>query len=93
MQCRIGCGACCIEASLNLPFWGMPQGKKAGERCVHLSEQRLCLIFDDPRRPQACRQFQAELSICGESFAQASANLALLELATQPCCPIITDPC
>ncbi|HEY9032518.1 MAG TPA: YkgJ family cysteine cluster protein, partial [Pseudomonadales bacterium] len=27
MECRPGCGACCIAASLNQPFFGMPQGK------------------------------------------------------------------
>lgn len=84
MQCRIGCGACCIAASLNRPFYGMPQGKKSGERCVHLDAQNRCQIFTDPRRPKACADFVAEEQICGETFAQAYANLIALEDITLP---------
>jgi hypothetical protein len=82
MQCRKGCGACCIAPSINQPFFGMPDGKKAGMRCVHLSNENLCQLFGDPRRPQCCESFTAELDFCGESFEQALDILRLLEAAT-----------
>ena len=84
MECRPGCGACCIAASLNQPFFGMPQGKPAGVPCVHLSEDRRCRIFTDPRRPAACANFRAEPAVCGDSTEQALAKLLLLETATRP---------
>ncbi len=84
MDCRMGCGACCIAASLNLPFYGMPNGKPSGVRCVHLDENNLCRIFDDPRRPQACADFKAERSVCGDSFEEAYIRLIELEQLTQP---------
>lgn len=84
MQCRIGCGACCIAASFTRPFFGMPHGKQAGERCIHLDEQHLCRIFNDPRRPQACADFQPEESVCGSSFDEAIVRLLALEQQTLP---------
>lgn len=84
MECRIGCAACCIAASLNRPFYGMPEGKKSGERCVHLDTQNRCTIFTDPRRPKACADFKAEKAICGDSYEQAYSNLIALEDATLP---------
>jgi Fe-S-cluster containining protein len=32
MNCRLGCGACCIAPSISSPIPGMPQGKPAGVR-------------------------------------------------------------
>lgn len=84
MDCRMGCGACCIAASFTQPFYGMPEGKKSGVRCVHLDDAHLCKIFTDPRRPKACANFQAEPSVCGESFDEAYANLITLEQLTSP---------
>ncbi|NBX68342.1 MAG: YkgJ family cysteine cluster protein, partial [Proteobacteria bacterium] len=37
MECRIGCGACCIAPSISSPLPGMPHGKPAGVRCVNLN--------------------------------------------------------
>ena len=31
MECRLGCGACCIAPGIHEPFAGMPQGKPAGK--------------------------------------------------------------
>ncbi len=62
----------------------MPQGKPAGERCVHLSDEYACLIIQDPRRPQACAQFLPEQSVCGDDREQALGNIAALELGTAP---------
>ena len=82
MDCRAGCGACCIAPSITQPYYGMPQGKKAGERCVHLSVEHLCGLFGDPRRPQCCSMFQAEEWVCGDSFEKAISILSELELIT-----------
>lgn len=84
MQCREACGACCIAPSIAQPYYGMPLGKAAGERCVHLDESQRCLLFNDPRRPRCCVQFQAEPVVCGDNREQALAILAAMELATLP---------
>ena len=84
MQCRIGCGACCIAPSINEPLPGMPQGKPAGVRCVHLDKDLGCELFGDPRRPALCAAFQAEPAICGDSRQQALVNITALELASAP---------
>ncbi|WP_040481600.1 YkgJ family cysteine cluster protein [Luminiphilus syltensis] len=84
MDCRTGCGACCIAPAIVTPFFGMPGGKPAGVRCVHLSDALRCLLFDDPRRPQACADFQAEALFCGGSREQALEMLSALECSTQP---------
>ncbi|MBS7673106.1 YkgJ family cysteine cluster protein, partial [Vibrio cholerae] len=55
MKCREGCGACCIAPSISSPLPGMPQGKPAGVRCVHLSAEQLCQLFGQPQRPAVCR--------------------------------------
>ena len=82
MQCRAGCGACCIAPSISSPILGMPGGKPAGERCIHLNVDNLCELFNDPRRPKVCGEFKASLETCGESFEQAFENLSLLEKET-----------
>lgn len=84
MECRIGCGACCIAPSINQPFYGMPQGKKAGERCVHLNEHNCCDLFADARRPKVCAEFQADYAVCGDNFEQAIRLLGELEEQTRP---------
>lgn len=88
MHCRTSCGACCIAPSIALPYHGMPQGKAAGERCVHLDLGLRCVLFDDPRRPGCCAAFDAEPALCGEDREQAMANLSLLELHTLPSVPV-----
>jgi hypothetical protein len=60
----------------------MPQGKKAGERCLHLTEDNLCGLFNTPQRPHFCMQFQAEEAFCGHSFAEALVILTELESST-----------
>lgn len=82
MQCRAGCGACCIAPSITRPFYGMPQGKPAGVRCVHLREDLSCGLFGDPRRPAACGQFEAEESVCGRDREEALDILQRLEVLT-----------
>jgi len=71
MKCRPGCGACCIYPSISSPIPGMPDGKPAGVRCIHLTDDLRCAIFEDPMRPEVCRGFKAELLFCGTSSDEA----------------------
>ncbi len=82
MQCRAGCGACCIAPSISSPIPGMPDGKLAGERCMHLDDDHLCKLFNDASRPQVCQDFEANADVCGESFEDAMVKLKWLEIET-----------
>jgi uncharacterized protein len=84
MECRAGCGACCIAPSISSPIPGMPDGKPAGVRCVQLTEDNRCRIFGHPERPVVCSSFQASESMCGDSREAAMLFLDELELATRP---------
>ena len=84
MECRAGCGACCIAPSISAPIPDMPEGKPAGVRCVQLNTHNLCLLFGDPRRPKVCEQFKAVEEICGVSQTQALQRLTRLEAETSP---------
>ncbi|MGM0481912.1 MAG: YkgJ family cysteine cluster protein [Pseudomonadota bacterium] len=82
MQCRIGCGACCIAPSISSSIPGMENGKKAGQRCVQLDHDNKCRLFGLPERPAVCGQFSAEASVCGDSREQALILLTRLEQCT-----------
>ncbi len=82
MECRVGCGACCIAPSINSPIPGMPQGKPAGVRCINLDEHNQCLLFGKPERPALCELFTAESSICGNNREHAMQLITLLEQQT-----------
>lgn len=84
MECRAGCGGCCIAPSISSPIPGMPFGKPAGMPCVQLDENYLCRLFGKPERPAVCVSFKASLEMCGTSRADAIAHLEQLELATRP---------
>jgi uncharacterized protein len=84
MECRAGCGACCIAPSISSPIPGMPQGKPAGVRCVQLDADNRCRLFGDPRRPAVCAGLQPNAEMCGHTREQALAYLDRLELATRP---------
>ncbi|MBN2486732.1 MAG: YkgJ family cysteine cluster protein [Bacteroidales bacterium] len=79
MECRPGCGACCIVISISSPIPGMPNGKPAGTPCIHLSADGLCSIFGQAGRPAVCSGFKAERAICGKNREEAIKNLARLE--------------
>lgn len=79
-ECRI-CGACCIAQSISSIIPETSQGKPAGTRCVHLSAENRCRIYNE--RPQVCRDFTATVELCGSSFSEAMANLTWLENATK----------
>jgi uncharacterized protein len=82
--CRPGCGACCVAPSIATPFLGMPNGKRAGERCVHLDDDARCALFGHPDRPRCCSDLRPEPAMCGASAAEAFAILADLEQRTRP---------
>ncbi|MFG0382432.1 YkgJ family cysteine cluster protein [Pseudomonas sp. zbq_18] len=82
MQCRPGCGACCIAPSISSPIPGMPNGKPAGVRCLHLSAESLCALFGQPERPAVCSGFAADIEVCGNSREEAIHLIGWLELAT-----------
>ncbi len=84
MQCRSGCGACCIAPSIAEPFHGMPAGKPAGVRCVHLDEAYACRLFGDPRRPAVCALFTPEPGVCGDNREEALVLIQLLEVQSSP---------
>lgn len=82
MDCRAGCGACCIAPSISSPIPGMPHGKAAGQRCVQLDADNLCRIFGRPERPAVCAGFAADPQVCGSSRDEAIRLLGWLEQAT-----------
>jgi uncharacterized protein len=79
IPCRPGCGACCIAPSISSPIPGMPDGKLSGVRCIHLTEEYLCGIFDSPDRPKVCDDFKADRLVCGDSREEGLERLYSLE--------------
>ena len=84
LACRSGCGACCIAPSITSPIPGMPQGKRAGERCVQLLPDMRCAIFGRPERPAFCASLRPTQDMCGASREEALGLLARLETMTKP---------
>lgn len=82
MECRDGCGACCIAPSISSPLPGLPRGKAAGERCPHLTTSLRCALFGRPERPAVCSGFAPEPAVCGGDRQQALQTLTWLEGAT-----------
>jgi uncharacterized protein len=79
MECRLGCGACCTVISISSPIPGMPEGKPAGIRCIHLTDDYKCVLFNTAERPWICGAFQADVLICGNSREEAITIIAQLE--------------
>jgi len=84
MDCRIGCGACCIAPSISSALPGMANGKPAGVRCLHLTKDNRCALFGKPERPDVCNKLQPSEDMCGHSAHEAFIRLASLERATAP---------
>ena len=84
LDCRVGCGACCIAPSISSPIPGMPQGKPAGVRCVQLTDDNRCAIFGRPERPAVCVSLRPSAAMCGPDRAHALMYLQALEHSTQP---------
>jgi len=84
MECRIGCGACCIVISISSPIPGMPEGKPSGVRCVQLTDDNRCKIFGKPERPAVCSSLRPSLEMCGTESSHAYTYLEKLEKLTRP---------
>lgn len=84
MDCRAGCGACCIAPTISSPIPGMPNGKPAGMRCIQLDEINRCRIFGRPERPAVCVRLRPEPVMCGFDRDDAMAWLVALEQLTAP---------
>lgn len=84
MDCRAGCGACCIAPAISSAIPGMPLGKPAGARCVQLTEDNTCKLFGQPERPAVCAGLRPAEEMCGTSQHQAMAYLSWLEQVTAP---------
>ncbi|MFN0123276.1 MAG: YkgJ family cysteine cluster protein [Blastocatellia bacterium] len=84
MECRPGCGACCIAPSISTPIPGMPDGKPAGVRCVQLTADNRCLLYGHPDRPPVCVTLRPHADMCGANDAEAMRILTQLEQLTRP---------
>jgi uncharacterized protein len=82
MECRTGCGACCIAPSISSPIPGMPDGKPAGVRCIQLTSDNKCSIFGKPERPRVCTSLKPSRELCRETSEEALSYLLYLEEAT-----------
>ncbi|HEX8979646.1 MAG TPA: YkgJ family cysteine cluster protein [Parasulfuritortus sp.] len=87
LDCRSGCGACCIAPSITSPIPGMPEGKPAGVPCIQLTKDLRCALFGLPERPAFCAGLQASAEMCGAGRDAALTWLADLEIQTAPDIP------
>ena len=78
MNCRPGCGACCIAPSIS------SLGKPPGLPCPHLDEALRCRLFGRPERPPVCVSLAPSEEMCGGSREQAMIWLTRMERATSP---------
>ena len=84
MECRPGCGACCICMSISSPIPGMPCGKPAGVRCKQLTSDNRCRLFGKPERPVVCIKLKPSVEMCGFENKHAFSYLTALEELTKP---------
>lgn len=84
MDCRVGCGACCIALSISSPIPGMPDGKPAGVRCVQLTDDNRCQLYGQPERPAVCVRLRPSQEMCGQNTEEAMIYLTELERLTSP---------
>lgn len=64
--------------SISSPVPGMPDGKPAGVRCIHLTNDYKCALWGDPSRPKVCSDYKAEPEFCGNNREEALSILASL---------------
>lgn len=83
IECRLGCGACCIAPSISSPIPGMLKGKPAGVRCIQLSGDNRCLLWKNPQRPAVCSSFAPSSETCGANREHALLYLSQLEAVTR----------
>ena len=89
MECRPGCGACCIAPSISSPIPGLPYGKPAGTACVQLDQDYRCRIFGRPERPAVCTALLPESGMCCDSREEALAAIEELERVTESTCDLL----
>ena len=58
----------------------MPEGKAAGVRCVNLTDDYRCVIYNDHGYPKVCAGFNAEKEFCGKDREEAMRILGSLSL-------------
>jgi uncharacterized protein len=49
----------------------MEDGKPAGVKCIHLTEDCTCSIYNDASKPKVCSDFKAEPEFCGSDREEA----------------------
>lgn len=84
MHCRPACGACCIAPSISAVLPALPEGKPAGVRCPHLTDDIRCALFGSPDRPAVCSGLRPGPEMCGDSAEEAHATLIGWERLTAP---------
>jgi uncharacterized protein len=84
VECRVGCGACCIALSISSHIPGMPKGKLAGVRCIQLTSNNRCKLIGKSERPTVCNNLRPSKEMCGETATEALAWLDNLEKLTAP---------
>lgn len=62
----------------------MQNGKPAGVRCVQLTDENQCRIFDSDLRPTVCGNLQPADEMCGDCAAEAMKRLTQWEQVTRP---------
>lgn len=86
LNCRLGCGACCIAPSISTPIpqpdGSAPRPKPAGEACAQLDADLRCRLFGKPERPSVCVSLRPQADMCGPSAAHALRWLTRLEAQT-----------
>lgn len=82
MECRLGCGACCIAPSISSTIPGMPEGKPAGVRCIQLTNDNKCKLFEKKERPAVCINLKPSNEMCGKTAREAYLYLENLEKLT-----------
>ena len=78
MDCRPGCGACCIAPSIST------LAKPAGQPCIHLTPDYLCSMFGSARRPGCCAGLKPSREMCRSNRDEALAGLTQMEADTAP---------
>lgn len=63
---------------------GLPNGKPAGVRCLHLTAENRCALFGLPERPAVCVRLRPSAQMCGSNADEALRYLDELERATAP---------
>ncbi len=62
----------------------MPDGKPAGVRCIHLTDDHRCALYGKPERPEVCNRLRASVEMCGTNAQEAYEYLQRLERLTEP---------